>query len=201
MAVDNSLVYVDKNLVVPLVAKLLGSTISISKGASTEGGFDWFFQSRAGIEYNKEIQTNIVDFFAEDIFTLAYDKIKNKMLHVKDFCKNVQLMKYSLSEIVSIAGILEIPGIEIGEYNPFEPPQIDIPKTYKVNDIDCFIARLSGDGFTVPIYFPVSSKEYACYCIHKPVEVVGVLKWSPTYTVNSYAMTQTVLGVALLMQR
>lgn len=44
----NSLVYVDKNLVVPLAAKLLGSTITISKGGSADAGFDWFFQSKIG---------------------------------------------------------------------------------------------------------------------------------------------------------
>lgn len=201
MTVPNSLIYVDKNLVVPLAAKLLGSTITISKGNSVDAGFDWFLQSRAGVEYSKEIQTNIVDFFAEDIFELAYDKIKNKMVAVKDYCSNVQTMQYTLSEIVSIKGILEVPGVQVGEYNPFAPPQISIPRTYRLNDMDCFIAKLSYDGFTVPVYFPISSKEYTCYCMQKPVEVVGVIKWSPTYTVNSYAMNQTLLGVALLLQR
>ncbi|MCI8915002.1 MAG: hypothetical protein HFF38_13010 [Lawsonibacter sp.] len=201
MAVENSLVYVDKNLVVPLAAKLLGSTISISKGSSAEGGFDWFFQSRAGIEYNKEIQTNIVDFFAEDIFAMAYDKIENRQLHVKEFCKNVQLMKYSLSDIVSIEGILQVPNVSIGKYNPFDPPKIDIPKTFKINDINCYSGRLSKDGFTVPIYFPINSKELVCYCIDQPVEIVGVLKWSPPYDVNTYSMNQIVLAVALLQQR
>lgn len=197
----NSLVYVDKNLVVPLAAKLLGSTITISKGGSADAGFDWFFQSRAGIEYNKEIQTNIVDFFAEDIFTMAYDKIENKNLPVKEFCKNVQLMKYALSDIVSIKGILTIPDITVGQYNPFDPPQISIPHIYKINGIECFIGRLSYEGFEVPVYFPLCSKDLICYCVNKSVEVVGVLKWSPTYEVSSYAMNQTVLGVALLLQR
>lgn len=197
----NSLVYVDKNLVVPLAAKLLGSTITISKGGSADAGFDWFFQSRAGIEYNKEIQTNIVDFFAEDIFTMAYDKIRNKNLGIKEFCKNVQLMEYALSDIVSIQGVLTIPGITVGQYNPFDPPQIDIPHKYKINDIECFIGRLSHEGFEVPIYFPVCSKDLICYCINKSVEIVGVLKWSPTYEVSAYAMNQTVLAVALLLQR
>lgn len=45
----NSLVYVDKILVVPLATKLLGSTITISKKASSELGFDWFLQSRSGV--------------------------------------------------------------------------------------------------------------------------------------------------------
>lgn len=198
---ENTLVYVDKNLVVPLAAKLLGSVITISKGGSADAGFDWFFQSRAGIEYNKEIQTNIVDFFAEDIFTMAYDKIENKNLIVKEFCKNVQLMKYALSDIVSIKGVLTVPDISVGTYSPFEPPQIDIPHVYKINDLECFIGKLSHEGFAVPIYFPLSSKDLICYCVDKAVEIVGVLKWSPTYEVSSYAMNQTVLAIALLLQR
>lgn len=197
----NSLVYVDKALIVPLAAKLLGSTVTISTGRSADAGFDWFFQSRVGIGYNKEIQTNIVDFFAEDIFNMAYDKIDNKNLSVKELCNNVQLMKYSLSDIVSVKGILSIPDITIGNYNPFDPPQIEIKHIYKINDLDCFIGRLSHDGFEIPIYFPLRSKDLICYCINKPVEIVGVLKWSPTYEVCSYAMNQTLLAVALLLQR
>lgn len=197
----NSLVYVDKILVVPLATKLLGSTITISKKATSELGFDWFLQSRAGLEYNKEVQANIVDFFAEDIFNMAYEKLENKNLFIKDFCKNVQLMKYHLSDIVSISGVLTIPGVNITHYNPFDPPQIDIQKTYKINDIECFIGKLSADGFNLPIYFPISSKDMICYCVEKPVEVVGVLKWAPTYEVSSYALNQTVLSVALLLQR
>lgn len=197
----NSLVYVDKILVVPLATKLLGSTITISKKASSELGFDWFLQSRSGLEYNKEVQANIVDFFAEDIFNMAYEKLENKNLSIKDFCKNVQLMKHHLSDIVSISGVLTIPGVNVTHYNPFDPPQIDIHKTYKINEIECFIGKLSADGFNLPIYFPISSKDMICYCVEKPVEIVGVLKWAPTYEVSSYALNQTVLSVALLLQR
>lgn len=197
----NSLVYVDKILVVPLATKLLGSTITISKKASSELGFDWFLQSRSGLEYNKEVQANIVDFFAEDIFNMAYEKLENKDLSIKDFCKNVQLMKYHLSDIVSISSVLTILGVNVTHYNSFDPPQIDIQKTYKVNEIECFIGKLSADGFNLPIYFPISSKDMICYCVEKPVEIVGVLKWAPTYEVSSYALNQTVLSVALLLQR
>ena len=200
--VQNSLVYVNKNLVVPLAAKLLGSTITIAHGTNAEAGFDWFFQSKASVEYNKEIQTNLIDFFAEDIFLMAYEKIENNNIPVKEFCKNVQLMKYSLSEVVSIKGILSMPDISVSEkYNPFSPAPISISQIYKINDIECFIGRLSLDGFEIPIYFPLCSKDLVCYCKNKPVEIVGVLKWSPTYEVNSYAMNQTILAVALLLER
>lgn len=154
-----------------------------------------------GLEYNKEVQANIVDFFAEDIFNMAYEKLENKDLSIKDFCKNVQLMKYHLSDIVSISSVLTILGVNVTHYNSFDPPQIDIQKTYKVNEIECFIGKLSADGFNLPIYFPISSKDMICYCVEKPVEIVGVLKWAPTYEVSSYALNQTVLSVALLLQR
>ena len=197
----NSLVYVDTMLVVPFATKLLGSTISISKTAASELGFDWFLKSKAGIEYNREIQANIVDFFAEDIFNMAYEKLDNKTLTVNEFCCNVQSMKYHLSDIVSISGILTIPNINIGKYNPFDPPLIVIEKTYKIGEIECFIGQLSTQGFDLPIYFPISSQDIICYCVNKSVEIVGVLKWSPTYEVSSYALNQTVLAVALLLLR
>lgn len=197
----NSLVYVDKLLVVPMAAKVLGSSVTIGKKGTTETGFDWFATAKVGFEYNHDIQANIVDFFAEDIFNMAYKKLKEQNLSVKSFCANVQASKYSLSDIVSINGKLEVPGVSVGKYDPYDPPEIVLPKTYKVNGTECFTARIEADGFVLPVYFPITSKEVVCYCINQPVEVVGVLKWSPAYEVSSYALNQTVLVVALLLQR
>lgn len=197
----NSLVYVDKVLVVPMAAKVLGSSITIGKKGSAEAGFDWFATAKVGFEYNHDIQANIVDFFAEDIFNMSYAKLSEKNLAVNLFCANVQASKYALSDIVSINGMLEVPGVTVEKYDPYDPPEIQLPKTYKVNGIDCFSARITSEGFILPLYFPVTSKEVVCYCVNKAVEIVGVLKWSPAYEVSSYALNQTVLAVALLLQR
>jgi hypothetical protein len=198
----NMLVFVDKNLIVPVAVKLLGSSITIGKKVSAESGFDWFFLAKMGIENNKEIQANIVDFFAEDVFDMAYSKILEKCLDVRTLCNNVQSMKYKDSDIVSIKGRLEIPGIGVcNKYNPFDPPDITLSKVYKINGNDCFIGAMIDSGYKLPIYFPFNSKEMACYCVERDVEIVGILKWSPTYEVGAYAMNQTLLCVALLLQR
>lgn len=197
----NSLVYVDKLLVVPMAAKVLGSSITIGKKRGGEAGFDWFATAKFGFEYNQDIQANIVDFFAEDIFQMAYEKIRNKENTVKEFCAHVHKGEYALSDIVSINGILKVSGVSIGKYNPYDPPEITLPKTYKINGLDCYAGRIVNEGFELPIYFPVTSKDVVCYCIDKAVEVVGVLKWSPAYEVSSYALNQSVLSIALLLQK
>ena len=197
----NSLVYVDKLLVVPMAAKVLGSSITIGKKGGAEVGFDWFATAKVGFEYNHDIQANIVDFFAEDIFQMAYNKLSEKNLTIQQFCANVQASKYALSDIVSIKGMFEVPGVTVKKYDPYDPPEIKLPKIYKVNGLDCFAARISTEGFVLPLYFPVISKEVVCYCIGKAVEIVGVLRWSPAYEVSSYALNQTVLAVSLLLQR
>ena len=197
----NSLVYVDKLLVVPMAAKIVGSSITVGKKGSVGAGFDWFASAKVGFEYNQDIQANIVDFFAEDIFQMAYKKMQEKNLSVKQFCANVQGSKYALSDIASINGMLDVPGVSVGRYDPYDPPEIVLPKTYKVNGMDCFAGRISADGFVLPVYFPVTSKEVVCYCIGKAVEIVGVMKWSPAYEVSAYALNQTILTVALLLQR
>ncbi len=198
---SNTLVYVDKFLVVPMAAKVLGSSVTIGKKGSTEAGFDWFATAKVGFEYNQDIQANIVDFFAEDIFQMAYKKLNDKENTVKQFCANVQNGQYSLSDIVSINGVLKVTGVNISKYNPYDPPEISLPKTYKINGTDCFAGRIINEGFELPVYFSVASKEVVCYCIDKAVEVVGVLKWSPAYEVSSYALNQTVLAIALLLQK
>ena len=57
------------------------------------------------------------------------------------------------------------------------------------------------EGFRFPIFFLIDSKEIVCYTNDKPVEVVGVLKWSPSYEVGGFALNKILLAAAVLLRR
>lgn len=197
----NSLIYVENQLIVPIGAKLIGSSLITGNKTSGSTGFSWFLA--ASLEMSEEhcSETRIAELFPEDIFHNVYSKITPQQLTIPDLCDGISNSKFKSADIVSVIGKLHIPDIEIKPYNPFKPPEIIIQDTYTVYGEKCFSAELDMDGFCFPIFFLLNSKEIVCYANNKPVEIVGVLKWSPSYEVAGYAINQILLGAALLLRK
>jgi len=197
----NSLIYVEKRLIVPIAAKLIGSSLASAVGTSKSGGFSWYIAASMESSSEKSTETRIAELFPEDILIHVYDKIVHSKLTIRELCECISTQKLEPASVVSLIGTLNIPGVKIGTYNPFDPPEITIEKTYKVYGETCFSAEIEKDGFRFPIYFLLDSKEIVCYSNSKPVEVIGVLKWSPSYEVGGFAINQIMLAAALLLLR
>lgn len=197
----NSLIYVEKRLIVPIAAKLIGSSLSSGTSSAKSAGFSWYLAASMESSSEKGAETKIAELFPEDILIHVYDHIQHSKMTVRDLCENITTHKLEPASVVSIAGTLHIPGVKLGAYNPFDPPDISIDKTYRVYGETCFPAEVEKDGFKFPVYFLIDSKEIVCYSNEKPVEVIGVLKWSPSYEVGGYAINQIMLAAALLLLR
>jgi hypothetical protein len=197
----NALVYVEKRLIVPIGAKLIGSSLLASNKASGTAGFNWFLEASLDMSREKGVETKIAELFPEDIFHYVYDKIAYSQLSVRQLCERISHDELKSADVVSISGNLHIPHIDVKPYNPFQPPEIKIDETYKVYGEECFSAEIETEGFRFPIFFLIDSKEIVCYTNDKPVEVVGVLKWSPSYEVGGFALNKILLGAALLLRR
>lgn len=198
---SNSLIYVEKRLIVPIGAKLIGSSLHTESKTSGSGGINWFLEASLKLSKEKGVETRIAELFPEDIFYYVYDKIKHSQLTVRILCQKIASSELRSADVVSIIGNLNISDVQIADYNPFSPPEIKLSETYKIYGEDCFSAKVEMEGFQFPIFFLVGSKETVCYCNNKPVEVVGVLKWSPSYEIGGFAMNQILLGAALLLRR
>ncbi len=197
----NSLVYVEQSLIVPIAAKLIGSSTSTAEAATGSVGFNLWMAAQLGHSDEASRETRVADLFPEDVFYLAYPEIANKEMTVRDYCAAVSSGSIGLADVTSLVGVLEFQDFEVQEYDPFNPPEITVERTVRIYGLECFAAALTADGFSLPIYFLRHSAPLVCYMHRKPVEVVGVVKWSPSYDVAGYAINSLVLGAVVLLRR
>lgn len=197
----NQLVYVEKRLIVPIGAKLIGSSLTSGDRSARAGGFNWFLAASQQLSKEKGFEARIAELFPEDVFLYVYDKIVNSNLTIRGLCEGISRSTLQAADVVSLIGKLTIPNVKVGTYNPFQPPEITLNETYRVYGEECFLAEIENEGFRFPVYFLIDAKEIVCYSNNKPVEIVGVLKWSPSYEVGGFAVNHILLGAALLLRR
>lgn len=198
---DNTLIYVEKQLILPVAAKLVGSSLASGETKSHEAGFSWYVAAALGYSEETTKETRVAELFPEDIFRFCYSSIEHQSLSISELCRKVTQHEVHPPEVATLTGRLTFPDIEVGAYNPFDPPPIDFGRTYHVYGYDCFTGVLDDNGFSLPLYFLTDSADIVCHADGKAVEVVGVLKWSPSYEVSGYAMNAVVLVSALLLRR
>lgn len=197
----NTLIYVEKQLILPIGVKLVGSSLAARSGEQYSGGFSWFLAAKFGYATEASADMYLADLFPEDIFSFAYAEIEKRNLSVQEFAEAVATRAVAPPDVVTIDGTLRFRDITPQSYDPFRPPKIEIPDQYQVYGYQCFTGVLERDGFEVPVYFLVQSAELVFYAHSKPVEVVGVVKWSPSYEVAGNALNGIVLVAALLLRR
>jgi hypothetical protein len=197
----NTLIYVDKHLILPIGVKLVGSSLAARSSEQFSGGFSWVLAARLGYAQETGADMYLADLFPEDIFAYAYTEIRDRNLSVQQFAEAVSGRNIVPPDVVTIAGTLRFPDVTPQVYNPFRPPKIEIPDQHRVYGYQCFTGIVERDGFEVPVYFLVESAELVLYAHNKPVEVVGVLKWSPSYEVAGHALNGIMLVAALLLRR
>ncbi|MBT2229418.1 hypothetical protein [Nonomuraea sp. NEAU-A123] len=199
--VPNTLVYVERELILPVAVKLVGSSLATKNSENLAGGINWLVTTRFGLGSENSAETRLADLFPEDIFSFAYPKIRDKDLRVRGFAKEVSERRVAPPDVVSVNGVLRLPELGTKARDPFSPDAVEVQHTHKIYGFNCFTGILEDDGFRIPLYFLLDSARIVSYAHEKPVEVVGVAKWSPTYEVAGHAVNCSLLVAALLLRR
>jgi hypothetical protein len=194
-----TLVYVDKELIVAVGALLVGSSKSISAG----GGASINILLQTHIDASSSTTRDLSELLPEHVFYKCHDKISNKFSNTKD--ATTALHSFEQNQIipgtpVSVAGILSFPDLQtIGVYDPFKPPSIDV-ETFEMYGEACFAGSVEKDGYKLPVYFPTDAKNQVCFLQREPVEVVGIVRWSPGYKAGGgKTLNMLIRAVALLL--
>lgn len=198
----NTLIYVERDLILPIAARLVGTSVSTGMTEDVRAGLNWIVAASAGYGEETAAEVKMSELFPEDIFNYCYPHIQNRRLQVRSFCDKVSKRSMMPPDVATVTGVLRIPGMQQVQYNPFDPPDIELPKVYRVYGYRTFLARLDGgDGFSIPVYIFADSAPQAYYAIDKPIELVGVVKWSPGYEVGGYNVNCILLCAAILLNR
>ncbi|HFD31348.1 MAG TPA: hypothetical protein ENJ28_01350 [Gammaproteobacteria bacterium] len=187
------LIYVDKELTTAIAANLIGTEVQKTKGTTRGiklGGAILGLMILEENDSNEEsftIVKNMKEYLPEDVIRAIYPTIPAERMfnNVHSAVKylatkgNGNLMP---GDTISIEGILTFPYMEDKEeFDPFMPEDIQ-PKTFQFHTDTCFAGILNGEGYQLPVYFPESSINQV-HCGHdNPVEIVGIVRWSPSYT-------------------
>ena len=199
---ENTIVYVDSKLILPAAAKLVGSATISSNSKSKKGGFNWFANLNLDYTQNSSIETRTADLFPEDVLIAVYREIEHRGITIKEMANRIQSNKIKTSDVIGVNGVLKI-GHKFPkmEFDPFDPPDIKLEKRYNIGGHTCFLTELIDEGFRIPLFFQEDALEVACYCHSKPIEVIGVVRWSPPYEIGGYIVNQRLLGISIFLRR
>jgi hypothetical protein len=197
----NTLIYVDKDLILPIAARLVGTSLSSSSAKGGASGLNWVVAATGSYSREKGTEIEMAKLFPEDIFHYCYQHIEHQALTARSYASAAANHQLVPPNVVSVTGVLRIEGSGPSTYDPFDPPKIDPPNQYRVYGYRTFSARLETDGFAVPIYFLANSLDLVFYANNKPVEVVCVTKWSPSYEVGGNTLNIIMLCAALLLAK
>jgi hypothetical protein len=198
---DNTLIYVEKDLILPIAARLVGTMVSSGSTRAASGGLNWVAAATASYSSEKSTEIEMAKLFPEDVFHYCYPQIIHRGLTVRKYCTGVASHELVPPNVVAVSGVLRISGSTPPQYDPFDPPKIDLPNQYRLYGYRTFYAALEAEGFIVPIYFLADSADMVFYANNKPVEVVSVIKWSPSYEVGGHMLNVVMICAALLLAK
>lgn len=201
-----TLVYVDSKLAVAMAAKLVGSELQEENNIEVGGAFNWLVQAYVNKGDGTSITREISELLPEEVMYELYAAISDEFKFPKiSDCINkmadVSTNRLLPGRSISVEGVLSFPDLgELANYNPFDPPDITL-KTFKFYGEPCFTGELRAEGFRLPIYFDETAKAHIVYCNDQPVEVTGIVRWSPPYSPKGANSLSLVIRAAALWLR
>ena len=78
---------------------------------------------------------------------------------------------------------------------------LDAVHDYEFHGETCFTGILEERGFRIPVYFLESAKNQVCFSVNQPVEVTGIVRWSPPYSPGGAHSLSLAVRVAALWLR
>jgi len=199
----NTPIYIDKSLITAIGTQLVGLKIDQSRSTTTGLSLNWLIQSSLAVDETTGVGRDIRELLPEHILYIIYPEVKSKFENV-EICIDALLRsgenRLLPGEPLAVKGILQFPNIKVSNFDPFTPPDIDVP-TFLVHGEVCFAGRLEGDGFRLPVYFLKDAKQQVLFCNNVPVEIVGITRWSPAYSTGGAKSLNSIIRVASLLLR
>lgn len=202
----HTLVYVDRKLAVAMAVRLIGLQLHRGQRNSAGGAFNWIIQAYVSRDENVGFTTDIRELLPEEVMYEVYEAIDDEF-KFEDVEKCIEKMaeigenQLLPGRPISVQGVLKFPDLqELGAYNPFEPPDIEV-KTFQFHGEKCFVGQIHGNGFRLPVYFDEASKAQVAFCNENPVEVTGIVRWSPPYSPKGARSLGLVIRTAALWLR
>lgn len=185
MSPRSVLIYVDRAFSISIAANLVGITKTISKSATTRIAVNWLISAGADDGSITADQIDIREMLPEDLVYYFQDKIKNRFESLKDLIPQLSTgVSSSLipGNVVSVCGKLFFKDLAMASnFSPFEPFDVDL-KSSIFHGEECIVAELKTEDYRIPIYLPVSSKYQVAFCHNQPVEIMGIVRWTPPYS-------------------
>jgi hypothetical protein len=199
----NTPVYIDKNLITAVGAQLVGLRIDQSSSISKGLSLNWLIQSNLAVDETTGVGRDIREFLPEHILYMIYPELKCKFESVEGCIEALSKTgedRILPGEPLAVKGILHFPDLKIETFDPFNPPDIEVP-TFLVHGEECFVGRLEGNGFRIPLYFLKEARQQVLFCNSMPVEVVGIIRWSPAYSTGGAKSLNSIVRIASLLLR
>lgn len=200
----HTLVYVDRELAVAIATKLVGLLLGKEAREGRGISLNWLIQSSISVDETEIITRDLREMLPEDVIYLVYDRITNKFENVPEAIKAFARsgdQRLLPGEVVSVTGQLMFSGLVLPDaFDPFSPPDIQV-KTFNFHGEQCFVGRLSQEAFNLPVYFPETAKQQVMFAHSQPVEVTGIVRWSPPYSPGGASSLNLVMRAAALWLR
>lgn len=200
----NTLVYVDKQLAVAIAVKLIGLLLGQSERERKGITLNWLIGGSISVDEAKSAVQDLREMLPEDIIYSIYEKIPHKFNNVEDTVRALAMSDENRilpGEVLTLPGQMTFPRVELpSSFDPFEPQDIDVD-VFNFHGEKCFASKLVQGGFSLPTYFLESAKQEVVFSNEQPVEVTGIVRWSPPYSPGGAASLNLVIRVVALWLR
>lgn len=202
----HTLVYVDRQIAVAMAVKLVGLEQHKQNINTGSGGFNWLIQANISHGERTGIITDIRELLPEEVMYEIYEALDTeyKYSSVEDCVRGME--KRGEGQLlpgrpISVSGLLRFPGLQnIESYDPFNPPDIEV-RTFNFHGEPCFAGEIHGNDFKLPVYFHESAKEQVTFANDNPIEITGIVRWSPPYSPRGASSLNLVIRVAAVWLR
>jgi hypothetical protein len=202
----NTLVYVDRELAVAMAVQLIGLESQQSRKRGVGGAFNWIVQLNVADETASSVTVDVRELLPEDVMHRTYEAL-DPSVKFADVGQCVTCLVETGEKAIppghpiSVAGTLTFPTIDLpAVFDPFDPPDIEL-RTFLVHGEKCFAGQLEGNGFRLPIYFPEVARMQVPFFHDEPVEITGVVRWSPPYSPKGSRASNRLIRAAAVWLR
>jgi hypothetical protein len=188
-----------------MAVKLVGLELHRNRTNTTGGGFSWLVQAYVSRDESVGSTTDIREILPEEIMYEVYRAIGDEF-KCKTLAPCIEKMaatgpdRLLPGHPISVIGVLTFAELGTLKYDPFAPPDINM-KTFQFHGEECFVGELQGDGYRIPVYFPKESMAQVAFSSGEPVEITGIVRWSPPYSPKGARSLSLAIRVAALWLR
>lgn len=202
--VKHTLIYVDRALAIAIAAKLVGVLRTRSAGSKTTAGVNWLVSAQVEDSAGTSEQADIREMLPEDLMHYIYPQIGERYDKLDSVLTKLATgTKDSLipGDVVSISGKLHFPQLaSIGSYSPFQDIDVDLPSV-QFHGEACLVAELKDESYILPVFLSEVAKYQVSFCHDQPVEITGIVRWTPPYSPGgAHALNLALRGAAVWLR-